>query len=69
MGALPCLPLCDQALSKYLAQQGQQALQVCFGQVSLWLQEQGPLACCPRLAPFASEVLALEESNLDRMTR
>lgn len=69
VGGLPCLPLSDQAVYKRLAQVGQQAMHACFVQVTLKLQEQMGPTMGRHLAPFAREVLVLDESTLDQMKR
>lgn len=69
VGAWPRLDMCDQTVSTRLGQHGMAALQACFPQVSLWVAHlASPVLPCS-LAPFARDVLALDESTLDRVKR
>jgi hypothetical protein len=69
VGAWPRLDICDQTVYTRLGQHGLQAMQDCFTQVSLWVAQLAPLGAPRTLAPFAREVLALDESTLDRLKR
>jgi len=69
VGAWPRLDICDQTVYTRLGQHGMQAMQDCFTQVSLWVAQLAPLGEPRTLAPFAREVLALDESTLDRLKR
>jgi hypothetical protein len=67
----PRLPLSDQAIYKRLANEGTQALAQVFLRVQSTLAARlDPfLVARPLLAPFATEVIALDESTLDRLAR
>jgi Transposase DDE domain len=69
VGRLPALPLSDQAVYHRLEQDGVSAFQACFAQVSRWLAQRLAPYENRRLAPFATAVLALDESVLDRVKR
>lgn len=69
VGGLPPLPLSDQAVYHRLEQDGVSAFQVTFAQVSRWLAEHLAPYEDRTLAPFATAVLALDESVLDRVKR
>jgi len=61
--------LSNQAVYKRLSQRGLQAMQELLVQVSGWLAQSLVQLHEERLAPFASEVLALDESKLDQVGR
>jgi Transposase DDE domain len=61
--------LSNQAIYKRLSQRGMQAMQNLLVQVSGWLAQGLVPLQDERLAPFASEVLALDESKLDQVGR
>src|SRR5262249_4193259 len=61
--------LSNQAVYKRLSQRGLQAMQVLLVQVSGWLAPSLAGLQDERLAPFASDVLALDESTLDQVGR
>jgi len=67
VGSWPRLAICDQTVYTRLGQHGVQAMQDCFTQVSLWVAQLAPLGASRTLAPFARDVLALDESTLDRL--
>jgi Transposase DDE domain len=69
VGAFAPVPLSDQAIYKRLAQQTAEHLHAFFEHLSLWLREQQGLHEDRRLAPFATAVLALDESTLDPKKR
>jgi len=69
VGSWPRLAICDQTVYTRLGQHGMQAMQDCFTQVSLWVAQLAPLGASRTLAPFARDVLALDESTLDRLKR
>lgn len=63
------LLLSNQAIYKRLSQRGMQAMQGLLLQVSAWLAAGQAGLQDERLAPFASDVLALDESQLDQVGR
>jgi hypothetical protein len=69
VGYLPALPLSDQAVYNRLEQDGVSAFQSVFAHVSQWLAEHLAPYEDRTLAPFATAVLALDESVLDRVKR
>jgi hypothetical protein len=69
VGHLPALPLSDQAVYTRLEQDGVSAFQSVFAHVSQWLAEHLAPYENRTLAPFATAVLALDESVLDRVKR
>jgi len=69
VGQLPALPLSDQAVYDRLEQDGVSAFHSVFVQVSRWLAEHLAPYEDRTLAPFATAVLALDESVLDRVKR
>jgi hypothetical protein len=69
IGQLPALPLSDQAVYDRLEQDGVSAFQSVFAQLSQWLAQRLAPYENRRLAPFATAVLALDESVLDRVKR
>ena len=69
VGCLPALPLSDQAVYDRLEQDGVSAFQSVFAQLSQWLAQRLAPYENRRLAPFATAVLALDESVLDRVKR
>ena len=69
VGGLAPLPLSDQAVYHRLEQDGVSAFQATFAQVSRWLAEHLAPYEDRTLAPFATAVVALDESVLDRVKR
>jgi hypothetical protein len=69
VGCLPALPLSDQAVYDRLEQDGVSAFHSVFAQLSQWLAQRLAPDENRRLAPFATAVLALDESVLDRVKR
>jgi len=69
VGHLPALPLSDQAVYDRLEQDGVSAFQAFFGQLSGWLATRLAPYEDRRLAPFATGVVALDESVLDQVKR
>lgn len=68
-GAFAPLKLTDQAIYNRLEAEGSSLLQTLFTQLSQWLRQHlAPYEDC-RLAPFATAVVALDESVLDRVAR
>src|SRR5437868_172726 len=65
----PRFPVTDQAIYNRLADAGTAPMETLFAQITALLQERlAPLAEST-LAPFATDVVALDESDLDRMAR
>jgi len=69
VGGLPALPLSDQAVYDRLEQDGVSAFQSVFAHVSQWLAQRLAPYENRTLAPFATAVVALDESVLDRVKR
>ncbi len=69
VGCLPALPLSDQAVYERLEQDGVSAFQSVFVQLSQWLAQRLAPYENRQLAPFATAVMALDESVLDRVKR
>ena len=69
VGSLPALPLSDQAVYDRLEQDGVSAFQSVFAHVSQWLAQRLAPYENRTLAPFATAVVALDESVLDRVKR
>jgi hypothetical protein len=69
VGAWPRLQICDQTVYTRLGTHGMTAMQICFAQVSQWLSQLASPAAPRLLAPFARDVLVLDESTLDRLKR
>lgn len=69
VGHLPALPLSDQAVYDRLEQDGVSAFQVFFRQLSTWLAQRLAPYEDRSLAPFATGVVALDESVLDQVKR
>ena len=65
----PRLPLSDQAIYRRLARDGAAPLQRLFAQLSAVLAERLAPFAATDLAPFAAEVVALDDSTLDRVAR
>jgi Transposase DDE domain len=63
------LSLSDQAIYKRLARRGIATMHWLLTEVSAWLAQRGAPAQQERLAPFASDVLALDERTLDQLGR
>lgn len=68
-GRFAPLWLSDQAIYKRLAHSGLSTMQWLLGEVSLWVAKQGTEWQQETLCPFASDVLALDESTLDQVGR
>lgn len=69
VGPFAALWLCDEAVYGQLARNGVACLQQLFDQISLWLRERLIAHEDRSLAPFAREVLALDESTLAQVGR
>jgi hypothetical protein len=69
VGQLPALPLSDQAVYDRLEQDGVSAFHSVFAQLSQWLAQRLAPYEQRQLAPFATAVVALDESVLDRVKR
>ena len=69
VGSLPALPLSDQAVYDRLEQDGVSAFQSVFAHVSQWLAQHLAPYENRTVAPFATAVVALDESVLDRVKR
>lgn len=68
-GSFAPLGLCDQAIYTRLQADGTSVLQQLFTQSSQWLRQHlRPYEAC-HLAPFATAVVALDESVLDKVAR
>ena len=68
LGRFAPVSLTDSALVQRLQQAGYEPLQTLFAQLGSWLQVWlAPPACA--LAPFASHILALDETKLDAVIR
>jgi hypothetical protein len=65
----PRFPVSDEAVAQRLAAAGTAPLERLFEQVSALLAERLAPYQALRLAPFAAEVLALDETTLDRVAR
>ncbi|MDQ6645194.1 MAG: IS4 family transposase [Chloroflexota bacterium] len=69
VGSLPTVAVCDQAIYNRLAKHGTAVMQQLCAQISTWLW----LWLAPyedrRLAPFARQILALDESTMDAVNR
>lgn len=65
----PPLPLSDQAVYKRLGSGGTAVLEQVFAQISALLAQRLAPYCQTCLAPFATEVLALDETTLDQVGR
>lgn len=67
--AYPRFPVSDQAVYKRLAQQGTAPLEALFGQITLVLAQRLAPYVATDLAPFAQEVVVLDETTLDPLAR
>ena len=65
----PRFPVTDQAVYKRLQTAGTAPLERLFGQISTLLAARVRGAVSARLAPFAAEVVSLDESTLDAVAR
>ena len=65
----PRFPVSDQAIYKRLAKSGTEPLERLFAQISAVLRERLAPYRRRRLAPWASEVVALDETTLDPVAR
>lgn len=69
VGSLPAVAVCDQAIYNRLAKQGTAVMQALCAQVSSWLWHWMAPYEDQRLAPFARQVFALDESTMDAVHR
>ncbi len=69
VGGRPPIHLTDDALIKRLEQAGVQEISQLFEQVSGWIEQRFGHLWSTMLAPFASEILAIDECTLDRIYR
>ncbi|GCE10999.1 IS4 family transposase [Tengunoibacter tsumagoiensis] len=69
VGTLPPVRVSDQAIYKRLAQNTHAHFRAFFEQMSAWLCERMNLRTDLSLAPFATDVFALDESTLDPRKR
>jgi hypothetical protein len=68
LGRFAPVSITDSALLQRLQQAGYEPLQALFAHLGVWLQAfLSPPACT--LAPFASQIIALDETKLDAVTR
>lgn len=67
--AYPRFPISDQAVYKRLAQAGTQPLETLFTQLNAALAQRIPATGLAELAPFAAQVVAVDETTLDPVTR
>lgn len=65
----PAVPVTDDAVYKRLAKEGPTALETLFAQISSLLLDQPVPTATQSLAPFATEVVALDETTLDPVAR
>jgi hypothetical protein len=69
VGSLAAVPVCDQAIYNRLAKHGPAVMQALCAQVSSWLWHWLAPYEDHRLAPFARQILALDESKMDAVHR
>jgi len=69
VGSLAAVPVCDQAIYNRLAKQGTAVMQLLCAQISTWLWHWMAPYEEHRLAPFARQILALDESSMDAVNR
>jgi hypothetical protein len=69
VGSLAAVPVCDQAIYNRLAKHGTAVMQQLCAQISTWLWHWMAPYEEHRLAPFAQQILALDESTLDAVNR
>ncbi|MEO8955016.1 MAG: IS4 family transposase [Ktedonobacteraceae bacterium] len=69
VGSLAPVEVCDQAIYNRLAKSGTQMMQQWCAQITTWLWEWMAPFEDRSLAPFASQILALDESTMDAMHR
>ncbi len=69
VGSLPPVEVCDQAIYNRLAQQGTAMMQQWCAQITTWLWHWMAPYEDQRLAPFAQQILALDESTMDAVHR
>lgn len=69
VGSLPAVAVCDQAIYNRLARHGQEVMQHLCGQITTWLWHWMARYEDRSLAPFATQILALDESCMDAMHR
>lgn len=69
VGTLAAVPVCDQAIYNRLHHEGTAVMQQLCAQISHWLwQWLAPYEDC-RLAPCATQIVALDESTMDAVNR
>lgn len=66
---LPAVPVSDDAVYKRLEREGEAAMAGLFADLTALLLARAAGPAGPTLAPFAAEVVALDESTLDRVAR
>jgi hypothetical protein len=69
VGSLPPVEVCDQAIYNRVAQQGTAMMQQWCAQITTWLWHWMAPYEDGRLAPFATQILALDESTMDAVHR
>lgn len=69
VGTWAAVPVCDQAIYNRLARQGQAIMQALCGQITTWLWHWMARYEDRSLAPFATQILALDESCMDAVHR
>ena len=69
IGRLAAVPVCDQAIYNRLAKQGSEVMQQLCVEVTTWLWHWMTPYEDRSLAPFATQILALDESTMDAMHR
>ena len=69
VGSLAAVPVCDQAIYNRLAKHGTDVMQQLCAQISTWLWHWLAPYEEQRLAPFARQILALDESTMDAVNR
>lgn len=69
VGSLPAVAVCDQAIYNRLAKSGTVLMQSWCAQVSSWLWHWMAPYEDQHLAPFATQILALDESTMDAVHR
>jgi hypothetical protein len=69
VGSLVAVPVCDQAIYNRLAKHATAVMQSLCAQISTWLWHWLAAYEDHRLAPFARQILALDESTMDAVNR
>lgn len=69
VGSLPAVAVCDQAIYNRLAKHGTTVMQQWCAQVSSWLWHWMARYEEQHLAPFATQIFALDESTMDAVHR